>query len=399
MRNWRKVRVAMVLGLGVIRTKFMRIVSAAALTLGALAIAACDVLPGDAPITITATPGPADLQTAAARAGWIALPADAIGPYDFPPGTNPLTGLPVVDTATLGRRPLAVKISNAPDSVRPQAGIGQADLVFEHYVEADLTRFTAIFLAQTPPRVGSVRSARLIDLDLPRMYGALLAYSGASEPIRARLAAATFAARIYEGVAVGEPLYYRDETIEAPHNLFVIPAQVWARAQQEGQGGPAEHLSGLVFSGTPPPTAQTAPAARVTIDYGPDRVVWTYSTAGLLYARAVDGVPHRDANTDQQVRAANVVLIYARHADDTSIVESQWQGVTYYSTAIELLGQGRAIVCRDGRRLEGFWRRTGPDEPLSFSFDAAGMAPIALRPGTTWFQVVPASFTGVDFAP
>src|SRR5690606_7442224 len=104
----------------------------------------------------------------------------ALGPVNFPPDVNPLTGLSVDDPAVLQRRPVLVKISNAPPLVRPQHGIGQADLVFEHYAEGGLTRFSAIFYSQLPRQAGSIRSARLIDYELVEMYKALLAYSGAS---------------------------------------------------------------------------------------------------------------------------------------------------------------------------------------------------------------------------
>src|SRR5574341_1606427 len=82
----------------------------------------------------------------------------AIGPDNFPTDVNPLTGLPVDNPAVLNRRPMVVKISNAPPLVRPQAGIGEADLVYEHYAEGGLTRFSAIFYSHAPERVGSIRS-------------------------------------------------------------------------------------------------------------------------------------------------------------------------------------------------------------------------------------------------
>src|SRR5579859_3925706 len=81
---------------------------------------------------------------------WVATPIGASGPFNFPQNTNPLTGLAVTDPTVLQRRPLAVKISNAPPLVRPQAGIGDADLVFEHLTEGKLTRFTAVFWTHTP---------------------------------------------------------------------------------------------------------------------------------------------------------------------------------------------------------------------------------------------------------
>jgi hypothetical protein len=323
----------------------------------------------------------------------IPTPADMVGPYSFPPGVNPLTGLPVDSSDTLNRRPLAIKISNAPDSVRPQAGIGDADLVFEHYVEARLTRFTAIFWTHTPPRVGSVRSARLIDLEIPIMYGALFAYSGASDPIRQRIADSPFAPRAYEGVTTGLPLYFRDPQIDVPHNLFVVPAEVWARAKADGVNTPPDGLGGMAFS-TAPPTGTTQ-AKQVTIDYGPDLVRWEYDPAAGRYLRFSDGEPHRDANTGQQVTAANVVLLYAPHREDTTIVESEWQGKKDYSIEIQLWTSGPATLFRDGHLVQGFWMRGTKEDTLSFWADKGGTQSLYFKPGNTWFEVVPADFTGV----
>jgi len=345
-------------------------------------VAACTA--GRRVITVTATPAPVTPVLA---------PADTLGPYRFPPGVNPLTGLWVGTPDQLNRRPLAVKISNAPDSVRPQAGIGEADLVFEHYVEAHLTRFTAIFWTSAPPRVGSVRSARLIDLEIPVMYGALFAYSGASDPIRKRIAESSFARRAYEGVSIGSPLYFRDPEIDAPHNLFVVPAEVWARADAEGVDVPPDNLGGMAFSTLPP--AGMTPATRVSIDYGPDLVRWEYDPAAGRYRRFSDGEPHCDANTGQQVTAANVVLLYAPHREDTTIVESEWQGQKEYSVEIQLWTSGPATLFRDGHMVQGFWVRRAQGEPLSFWADKDGTRSLYFKPGNTWFEVVPVDFTGV----
>ncbi|MGQ9516807.1 MAG: DUF3048 domain-containing protein, partial [Anaerolineae bacterium] len=96
----------------------------------------------------------------------------------------PLTGEVVTDLTKLERRPLAIKISNAPSIVRPQAGLDKADVVFEHVAEADLTRFTAIYLCQDAEKVGSVRNARLIDLEIPAMLKSLFAFYGASRGVK-----------------------------------------------------------------------------------------------------------------------------------------------------------------------------------------------------------------------
>jgi hypothetical protein len=343
-------------------------------------LAACQPDSGS-PRLITATPASAPTRVAAAAAH-IARPAEV----------NPLTGLRVLDPAALARRPLAAKISNAPDSVRPQAGIGAADLVFEHYVEGGLTRFTAIFWTHTPPRIGSIRSARLIDLELPAMYGALLVYAGASEPIRQRIAALPFASRAYEGVTTGAPLYFRDPSLDAPHNLFALPAEVWPRARADGLGDPPD-LRGMVFDPALP--ANGAPASAVTIAYGLDVVEWRYDPASGGYARWVDGEPHTDADSGAQIAAANVVILYARHEDDQSIVEGEGSGTTLDATSIALWALGPATLIRDGVAVDGFWMRWAADAPLTLWADEEAAQPLAFKPGNTWFQVVPLHFGGV----
>ena len=112
-----------------------------------------------------------------------AQPQIEVGPWDYPYGINPLTGLPYPNEQALERRNLIVKISNWPPKVRPQRGINQADLVYEYEAEGGVTRFAAIFRNNAPKQVGSIRSARLLDIELISMYAALLAYSGTSAPI------------------------------------------------------------------------------------------------------------------------------------------------------------------------------------------------------------------------
>jgi hypothetical protein len=112
-----------------------------------------------------------------------------IGPLSYPEGINPLTGLPYPDEASMRRRPLIVKVSNYPPIVRPQSGLSYADNVWEYEAEGGVTRFAAVFRSQSVDHVGSVRSGRLIDLELAPMYQALFAYSGSSDSDRQMLLA------------------------------------------------------------------------------------------------------------------------------------------------------------------------------------------------------------------
>ena len=91
------------------------------------------------------------------------LPNDYLDPAKDP-NLAPFTGLPLTDAAVRDRRPLAIKVANT-ENVRPQDGLSKADVVIEQRVEYNLTRFTVIYYSQGAARVGSIRSARLPDLE------------------------------------------------------------------------------------------------------------------------------------------------------------------------------------------------------------------------------------------
>ena len=149
----------------------------------------------------------------------------------------------------------------------------------------------------------------------------------------------------------------------------------------------------MAFLSAPPAIA--SPANRVTIDYGPELVSWEYNAETGRYERFVNGEPHRDANTGEQVSAANVVIIYAYHREDTSIVESEWQGHKDYSIKIQLIAFGPAKIARDGRFVGGYWGRWEENSLMSFWTDPGMSERLYLKPGNTWFQVVPLDFAEI----
>ncbi|MEP7291655.1 MAG: DUF3048 domain-containing protein [Chloroflexota bacterium] len=307
-----------------------------------------------------------------------------IGPDSYPAGVNPLTGLLVSDPASLSRRPIVVKISNAPPLVRPQAGISEADLVFEHYAEGGLTRFSAVFYGKMPQRVGSIRSARLIDYELVPMYQAMLAYSGTSIGVGARLNGSEFADRLFEGIRYGLPTYWRDDSIDVPHNMFTNLSALEALATEDGINA-APDLHGMAFDAAVP-AGSTGAGNHADVRYWAMLAQWVYDESSGKYLRFSDGQPHFDANTNTQVSADNVVILYARHTL-TDIVESEWQGNKSYSIEIELWFEGDAVLLRDGQRYDVRWSR--PTRESLISLYTLGGQPMPFKPGNTWFQAFP----------
>jgi hypothetical protein len=305
---------------------------------------------------------------------------------DFGANRNPLTGEVVADTANLARRPLAVKLSNAPAAyVRPQSGLNDADLVFEHTTEGELTRFTVIVYGKTPPRLGPVRSARLIDLELPAMYDAALGYSGSSNGVAALLQNSDFSDRILYAWEKG---YFRTgEDKPYEHTLYATPELLWEALSEKGQNRPPAFSTANVFSEEPP--AGGTPASALTLDYVATQAEWRYDRASGRYLRWSDGQVHTDGNTGEQVSAANVIVVAPYHAYDATICEQANADGTCAALSVEvqLWGSGGGAVFRDGKRYDVTWERLGRTDSLTFK-DSEGN-PFPLKVGNSWVQVVP----------
>jgi hypothetical protein len=334
--------------------------------------------------------------------------ADARLQTEFPPDVNPLTGQKVADPNVLNRRPLAIKISNYPPFVRPQHGPGQADLMFEHPAEGGVTRFTGVFLSQAPEIVGSVRSGRYLDLEIPQMYKAFFAYSGSSAGLKLRFQSSNFFKRIispdFGAPESGDP-FARIPQGDKPyeHTLFAKPARLWAWADAHQMDNTRQDLRGLAFSDAPVRTGQ--PATTLTIPAVPndwaEQVEWTFQQG--KYKRAVSGVPHTDAATGAQLAFANVVLVYAPHIIDCQIQEDHvgfepvCNAAGHFSRQIQIWNLdpkqpgGKAQILRDGQIFEGYWMRVNPADMLTFYF--ADGSPLPLQRGNSWFEMLPHDFT------
>jgi hypothetical protein len=315
-----------------------------------------------------------------------------IGPTSYPDNVNPLTGEIVADSTVLRRLPLAIKVSNSA-RVRPQTGLSRADLVFEHLSEGGITRFTAVFYSRDANLVGSIRSGRLIDLEIPIMYDAAFGYSGSSEPIKVMIGESIFFDRVISP-DFGHGGFYRvpGASDRFPEDtLFTDTYILRAILQERGQDRPPEFRGGMTFHPDPPSGGTSA--SRIELKYPATSAFWYYHPAVGRYQRWSDGERHLDAGNGEQLSAANVVVIWANH-QETEIIEDT-RGSR--SLQIQIWLEGAATVFRDGLRYDGVWLRPEPQEMLTFH--SASGSPLPLAPGNTFVQVVPLGFPGLLVTP
>lgn len=353
-------------------------------------------LPTDTPTaTFTATATPTATGTATSTPTASFTPTDTPsptptpnGPFIYPENVNSLTGLPYPNEAAMARRNLIVKISNYPPVVRPQSGVNLADVVYEFEAEGGVTRFAAIYRSNAPDHVGSVRSARLVDLELIPMYNALLAYSGTSAPIQKLIMSSDYVYQTFsplkgDNCADAGFCRFPREGLNFEHTLFLDTTKLYQVAERRNVAT-GYKARGFAFSPVPDPGG--LPANDVYIDwYGQTDARWQYDATTGRYLRYTDSVPHFDALTGDQLWADNLVIIEVPHERRPDLFQ---RGAKNESLEIQLWDQGRAYLVRDGQWYQGYWRRQDREPGSALQIIYGNNTPIMLKPGRTWVSVV-----------
>ncbi|MFM8999736.1 MAG: DUF3048 domain-containing protein [Actinomycetota bacterium] len=301
--------------------------------------------------------------------------AEAVSDIVAPDPICPLTGLDAPSGTVPARPVLAVKIENSP-LARPQAGLNDADIVYEEPVEGGITRFIALFQCTDVDRLGPVRSARTTDADVLVQYGVpVFAYSGAAPPVRQLVAQVGLLDVNFES---NPDLYDRDPAREMPHDVFTSTSRLWA-----GASWPSEAPEPVLpYDADPPPVSR--PAASVHLDFSASSDVWWRWDAALgLWLRSHGDEAHL-LEDGMQVGAATVIVQVVEVVPGTII-----DAAGNPSPEVTLVGTGKAYVFRDGRVVVGTWVRGSLGEGTRF-LTKDGQE-IALAPGRTWIELFPST--------
>lgn len=292
------------------------------------------------------------------------LPTADPGPVP-PPPVSPFTGLPTDLAAPV----LAVKLDNDVRA-RPQAGLTQADLVYVEPVEGGISRLLAVYQSQVPPRVGPVRSVRETDLQLLAKFGApALAFSGEAPELRSLVQAAP----VVDVSATERPwAYSRDRGRPRPHNLYADTAPLLPGA------APPRDI-GFRFGPVP---SGGRPLARISVHYALTDIEVEWVPAESRWGFVFDGAPLTAAEGGRP-GAATVVLqrVVLR---ETAVRDASGTSSPFADT----VGQGEALLLRDGLAFDARWSRPTPPDPTTFT--GLGGEPLTFAPGPVWVLLVPA---------
>lgn len=291
-----------------------------------------------------------------------------------------LTGLPV-DPSVNQRTVTGVMIENSIPA-RPQAGLGQAGVVFEAIAEGGITRFLALYQDTAPDNVGPIRSSRPYYLQWNLAFDAGYAHVGGSPEALADIKA--WGVRDLDQF-YNSGSYHRVSSRAAPHNVYTSIADL--NQLEVNKGYITSHFTGFARKTKDTPSKQ--PNAR-SIDFnvsGPSyNVHYDYDAKTNSYARSEGGTPHIDSNTGKQITPKVVIAMiipYSLEADG-------------YHSIYGVIGSGPVYVFQDGTVTTGQWSKSSATSQIKFT-DSSGKT-IKLNPGQTWLTAL-ASADRVSYTP
>lgn len=298
------------------------------------------------------------------------------------PPIDPLTGQVFADPALLARPVVAVKIDNVDGLSTPQAGINEADVVYELQVEGQITRLLSLFHTSEAGPIGPVRSARGSEIGLLEELNApLFTWHGANEILGSLVRQSKVVPRSFDDVPAQ---FFRRGDRPTPYNSFIHGiAQIRATAPA-GHPGPTRPLFTFAAPGQAP-SPHAVPASTVIIRFPPPfgsgggEAPVTYTWDGARWLRTQAGHPHVDTE-GRQVAVENVIVRFTEALDSGT---TDGSGVRVPTA--QVFGSNVAWVFSQGTVTVGTWVKTDADTPTRY-LDQDGND-IALASGKTWISL------------
>lgn len=276
----------------------------------------------------------------------------------------------------LTRRPVAVSIDNHPGA-RWQAGLSQAEIIYEFEVEHPYTRYLCIFLAKEPERIGPVRSARPYIIYYALENDAIFVHVGGSPDAFSEIK--RLKASEIDGLYSGSMWRYYDTNKVAPHNMYTTLKQIRDEADRKGFRDVAEFegykfydkntkLSSEIYAATK--------AQKIKITYNKNNSTdYAYDMEKEMYLRFKDGEEHKDELTDEQLRVKNIIVL------ETGKKVLDNEGRLFLGT----VGNGNGIYITNGESVPITWQKKSEKERTRFYINNEELK---LNKGNTWIQVV-----------
>ena len=299
---------------------------------------------------------------------------------------NPLTGEDGFSTSAVGKRPVAVMVSNIKQSL-PQWGISDADIVYEAVTEGGITRLMCMYAdPDAVPKVGPTRSVREYYPQFSEPFHALFVHFGGSTTGYDALKEYNIEdidGMVFSGTSFLQDKERASSGVGREHTFYTSTELLKPAIEKKGFSMSYNCPQAFNFVKEGESASLTGGAAeKATVRFsGYTTAVFDYDQASGKYLKSQYGQPHIDANNQKQVAVDNVVILYS----PTSQI-----GNTYL-TRYDLTG-GQGYYLSKGKYEAINWSKGSYNSMFKFT-DSEGVS-VSFNTGKTWVCVVPNSEKG-----
>ena len=282
---------------------------------------------------------------------------------------NPLTGLEL--TGKEMARPFIVSTDNDSAIARPQAGLSQADIMYEVPIEGGGSRYEPIYYSQVPENCGAIRSCRPYIINIAREYKAVLVHDGNSPQAKELFVT------IRRLSASKDPYVFHEEPEHnnPSGNRFATGKSIVKAEKKEGYYRKKKNLRTFPWLGEND-KVEGKDAKEITINYADGAYnTFKYDPDTKLYTKYVRDETMVDENNGKAITCANIL-----------VQKVPFQTYDEQRLDIDMTAGGKAVMFTQGKAVKGTWSRDDLDSPTIFK-DKEGKE-FKMTPGNTWIQLI-----------
>ena len=284
-------------------------------------------------------------------------------------------------------RPIAVMIDNHINAM-PQAGLKEADLVYEIIVEGGETRLMLVFKDKNIDKIGPIRSSRHYFLDYALENDAIYVHYGWSPQARADID--TLGVNNINGIYESSSAFWRVTDKYSPHNVVTTTDNIMEIAERKGYRTTTDESPVLNYVTEEVNLENGKDATDITIPYSDyNSVEYIYDKESKEYVRYSRREKQVDWESGDEITTKNIIIEFAENytLDDGS-------------------GKGRQTL-NNIKKLDGYYITNGKAIPITCTKtsragktvykDLTGKE-INVNDGKTFIQICPinADVTFVD---
>ena len=275
-------------------------------------------------------------------------------------------------------RPVAIMIDNDDNNSRPHAGINEAYLVYEMYVEGNSTRMMALFKGVNTEKIGPVRSSRHYFLDYAMENDAIYTHVGFSPWAQRDLR--VFGINNINGLYGSDSsAFWREDKYRGDwHSTFTSIERIRNLASIKGYNDTTDKKNSLEYSKEYINLPIENKAENIVLSYATHYTTgYKFDSEKQVYTKIINSEPHKTQKEDF-VEFKNVIVQFIQ---DYSLGDGSAR------RNIDTTGSGEGYYFTNGCYEKITWSKDSRNDNTIYKNSNGDF--LKINPGKTIINIIP----------